>query len=431
MKMCKFSRLRGSVLFSSIRKYTVVASSAAFFVSLSLFLLIPTVWAEETVLSEAALPVESVSPVPLTPPAQEVLIPPAVSAQLVVEVVIPPIPTPVVIPQEAPVASPIVPTPPVADVVLVPPVSTVETDARISENDEIDKQIARDNRDFSDVVKQTTEYTCGPAALSTLINLMGGKTEEMEIARLSGTTEEKGTTMLGLKKAASEFGYSGVGKKIQFSKITKESLPFIVKIVVENEETKELKDHFVVLKKIEGDNFFVADPVDGNIVINKKDFEKMYRGSIFSVTMTKNSEILDPISGEIVKLKNLSQESALALIEEMNDDEMNLESGKFAALLRLLPPAIRAVIASTSFKVTASFVSDLAKHRDRLVAYSKIGIVAKKGKSYYDVTSSAIVKIHDDYLIMYGKDSNALMNAYKISSKTLKSKLKQGHWIKK
>lgn len=46
------------------------------------------------------------------------------------------------------------------------------------------------------------------------------------------------------------------------------------------------------------------------------------------------------------------------------------------------------------------------------------------------MTSGAIVKIYDDYLIMYGKESNALMNAYKISEKTIKSKLKQGYWIK-
>lgn len=100
-------------------------------------------------------------------------------------------------------------------------------------------------------------------------------------------------------------------------------------------------------------------------------------------------------------------------------------------MLRLLPQAIRAVIASTSFKITASFVFDLAKHPDRLKAYSKIATVAKKGKTYYDVTTNAVVKIYDDYMIMYGKDSNALINAYKISEKTLKSKLKQGNWIKK
>lgn len=291
--------------------------------------------------------------------------------------------------------------------------------------------VKKDERDFSNVVKQTTEYTCGPAALATLINLMGGKAEEMEMAKLSGTTEEKGTTMLGLKKAASEFGYSGSGKKIRFDKIIKESFPFIVKVNIENEETKEIKDHFVVLKKIEDNKYYIADPVDGNVALKEGDFEKTYGGSIFSVSMTKNSEVVDPISGNVVKLKDLSQEGALELIEEMSDEEMDLESGKFAALLRLLPPAIRAVIAKTGLKVTKSFVDDLRDHPDRLKAYLKAGDVMKKGKTYYDVTSKAIVKIYDDYMIMYGKESNALMNAYKFSEKKLKSKLKQGTWIKK
>lgn len=156
----------------------------------------------------------------------------------------------------------------------------------------------------------------------------------------------------------------------------------------------------------------------------------MYKGSIFSVSMTKNSEILDPITGEMVKLKNLSQESALALIEEMSDGEMNLEGGKFAALLKLLPSAIRAVITKTGMSVTKSFVSDLKDNPDRLKAYLKIGDILKKGDIYYDKVTNVIVRVYKDYSVMYGKDSNALINAYKISEKTIKSKLKQGHWIK-
>ncbi|MFB2622943.1 cysteine peptidase family C39 domain-containing protein [Methanothermobacter sp. DP] len=48
---------------------------------------------------------------------------------------------------------------------------------------------------------QTRNYTCGPAALATLLQNLGINTTEDELADLAETTED-GTTMQGLIKAA-------------------------------------------------------------------------------------------------------------------------------------------------------------------------------------------------------------------------------------
>lgn len=296
-------------------------------------------------------------------------------------------------------------------------------------NDKSESQ--KESRDFKNIVKQTTEYTCGPAALATLINLMGGNADEMQLAKLSGTTEEKGTTMLGLKKAAKELGYNALGKKVSFSKLKDARYIYLAQTISKDDESGESKDHFLIVKKYEDKKFYIADPVEGNTELTQENFKEVYKGSILKLEVTKNSQVLDPISGETVAIKDLSRESVLEIMEDMTDEEMEMQSGKFAALLRLLPTAVRLAISKTGLSVTKSFVSDLIKHPDRLKAYLKIGDVFKKGKTYYDVSTKVIVKIYDDYLIMYGKDSKALVNAYKVSSQYVKNKLKDGTWIKK
>lgn len=77
-----------------------------------------------------------------------------------------------------------------------------------TEEEVADPTIEEATKDFTNIVQQTTEYTCGPAALGTLILLKGGATsDEMQISEASGTTEDNGTSMLGLKKAADKLGY--------------------------------------------------------------------------------------------------------------------------------------------------------------------------------------------------------------------------------
>jgi ABC-type enterochelin transport system substrate-binding protein len=55
--------------------------------------------------------------------------------------------------------------------------------------------------DSEGVVLQTRNYTCGPAALATVLQRLGVNTIEDELASLAGTTED-GTTMQGLLEAS-------------------------------------------------------------------------------------------------------------------------------------------------------------------------------------------------------------------------------------
>ncbi len=66
----------------------------------------------------------------------------------------------------------------------------------------------------SEVVMQTTSYNCGPAALATVLQGMGIGCTEYELAQIAGT-DETGTTMYGLMRAAMEKGLNARGMRVK------------------------------------------------------------------------------------------------------------------------------------------------------------------------------------------------------------------------
>jgi len=59
---------------------------------------------------------------------------------------------------------------------------------------DVDGALALDDNvtvDSDGVVLQTSNYTCGPAALATLLQRLGVNTAEDELAELAGTTEDQ------------------------------------------------------------------------------------------------------------------------------------------------------------------------------------------------------------------------------------------------
>lgn len=58
-----------------------------------------------------------------------------------------------------------------------------------------------------------TPGLCGPASLKMVMDYYGVSVSEKEIARVAGSTREKGTSIKGLIKAARRFGFRVVLKK--------------------------------------------------------------------------------------------------------------------------------------------------------------------------------------------------------------------------
>ena len=114
------------------------------------------------------------------------------------------------------------------------------------------------------VVRQQLDYSCGAAALATLIQYYFGDevSEEAILADILGsmTAEEvldreaNGLSLLDLRLQAERMGYQAVGVQLNLAALPRLTGPVIVHL--EGDDYR----HFAVLKGVRGDRIFLADP---------------------------------------------------------------------------------------------------------------------------------------------------------------------------
>jgi|SoiMethySBSTD1v2_1073268.scaffolds.fasta_scaffold00800_6 uncharacterized protein len=119
------------------------------------------------------------------------------------------------------------------------------------------------------VVRQRFDYSCGAAALATLIQYYFGDnvSEEallVDIFRFMTAAEVKdrevnGLSLLDLRVQAERMGYQAVGVRINLTALPKLTGPVIVHL--EREDYR----HFAVLRGVRGDRVYLADPSLGNV----------------------------------------------------------------------------------------------------------------------------------------------------------------------
>lgn len=138
------------------------------------------------------------------------------------------------------------------------------------------------------VVKQELDYSCGAAALATLMsNYFGEKTSEREIldllnVRLKKLTKEEvsrkkrsGFSLLDLKYVAQQKGYQAAGFRLTLEQLRQLAAPVIAFV-------RPLGyHHFAVLRGIAGDRVFLADPSRGNLSMSIARFSDEYGGIVF------------------------------------------------------------------------------------------------------------------------------------------------------
>nr|VFJ63589.1 MAG: Peptidase C39 family protein [Candidatus Kentron sp. FW] len=124
---------------------------------------------------------------------------------------------------------------------------------------------------FRGVTKQSHDYSCGPAALSTLINgtIPGRRVSELEVLLTRGESENRsddGFSLLDMRDAAQELGHLAQWKKIKPAFLSLISQPVILLTGLNGPFP-----HFVVLKGFRNGEAFLADPIRGNIRIPHED----------------------------------------------------------------------------------------------------------------------------------------------------------------
>ena len=145
---------------------------------------------------------------------------------------------------------------------------TLNETSWLEDSDLIDEQISKSKK-FSGIVMQSKPYTCGPAALATALNNIGVISTETEISKLAGT-DQTGTTMYGLLKAAKIKGVDAVGMRVSINNLRYNNIVFLT---INNDF------HYSVILKIDQEKVILADPALGNIKLSKKQFEEIYSGT--------------------------------------------------------------------------------------------------------------------------------------------------------
>jgi predicted double-glycine peptidase len=142
---------------------------------------------------------------------------------------------------------------------------------------------------FRGVVRQKYDFSCGSAAVATLLTYhYGHPVEEMDVlsAMFETGDQEKirkeGFSLLDMKNYLESIGYRAEGYKESLDKLSKVGIPAIVLI------NKHGYMHFVVVKGVTKTNVSVGDPTLGLRIYDRSDFEKMWNGIIFVVLNDKN-----------------------------------------------------------------------------------------------------------------------------------------------
>jgi uncharacterized protein len=135
------------------------------------------------------------------------------------------------------------------------------------------------------VVKQKLDYSCGAAALATLLRYyFGEETSEEDLlerfkAQLTrdemGVKALRGFSLLDLKYVAQEKGYQAAGFKLTVEQLTQLAAPVIVPV-----QPLGYK-HFAVLRGVDRGRVFLADPARGNLRMSLDRFLGEWDGIVF------------------------------------------------------------------------------------------------------------------------------------------------------
>lgn len=139
-------------------------------------------------------------------------------------------------------------------------------------------------RRFLTVTRQHYDFSCGSAALATLLHYHYGDLQNEQTIFVGmwkeGDREQikrLGFSLLDMKRYLNARGIKAEGYAVTLQDIEKTGIPGIALI-----ETRGYK-HFVVVKGVEGGQVLVGDPSVGIRLISAKQFSSIWNGILFAV----------------------------------------------------------------------------------------------------------------------------------------------------
>jgi hypothetical protein len=143
---------------------------------------------------------------------------------------------------------------------------------------------------FRSVVRQQYDYSCGSAALATLLRYhYGADVGEAELFRAMWDSGEQakirkvGFSLLDMKRALAGRGYKADGYRVSLDQLGRVKTPAIALIELGRYR------HFVVVKGVDATRVLVGDPALGLKIWPRAEFEKMWNGIAFVIHDRKDA----------------------------------------------------------------------------------------------------------------------------------------------
>jgi uncharacterized protein len=153
---------------------------------------------------------------------------------------------------------------------------------------------------FANIVRQHTDYSCGAAALATILRY-GYHLDVDENTVIDGMlgqadptlVKERGFSMLDIKHYVESLGMRGRGYRVDTARLRTLRVPVIVLMDVRGYR------HFVVLKQVHDDHVELADPILGNRTLMLDDFMKAWPSHVLFVVIgsdfDRRTVLLQPV----------------------------------------------------------------------------------------------------------------------------------------
>ena len=134
---------------------------------------------------------------------------------------------------------------------------------------------------FQGIVRQAYDYSCGSAALTTLLNgYVGTQLDEqqvmsglMKFGETDKIVERRSFSLLDMKRFVSALGLESGGYRGEFKDLVNQDQPAIVPISYAGFK------HFVVYKGYKNGRVYVADPALGNISFEERRFQDIWKNN--------------------------------------------------------------------------------------------------------------------------------------------------------
>lgn len=137
---------------------------------------------------------------------------------------------------------------------------------------------------FRTVVRQQYDFSCGSAAVATLMHYHYGRaTGEAEVFQAmfdrgdQARIRRDGFSMLDMKDYLDAAGLTTAGLRLSIADLTELGLPAITLIDINNYK------HFVVIKGVRDGKVLVGDPTFGLLTLSTGDFQRIWSGIVLVV----------------------------------------------------------------------------------------------------------------------------------------------------